>query len=113
MFTRLSRFIPFASFSVAPDSSKIVLKTVLPKVGNQRLVGRVVSDKMQRTVLVRVDHRVWNNKYHRFIVRRKKFFAHDQDEACTPGDIVAIEQSQKRSKHKHFEVTEILKPINS
>ena len=51
--------------------------SVIKRVGNMRLVGRVVSDKMQKTVVVRVDHKVWHTKYHRWFVRRKRFFAHD------------------------------------
>lgn len=60
--------------------------SLIPRVGNMRMVGRVVSDKMQRTVVVRVDHKVWHSKYRRFFVRRKRFFAHDHGlspDSCT------------------------------
>ncbi len=54
------------------------------RVGNMRMVGRVVSDLMQRTVVVRVDHKVWHTKYRRFFLRRKRFFAHDHGARSLP-----------------------------
>ncbi len=56
----------------------------IKRVGNMRMVGRVVSDLMQRTVVVRVDHKVWHTKYRRFFVRRKRFFAHDHGARSRP-----------------------------
>jgi ribosomal protein S17 len=54
----------------------------IKRIGNMRLVGRVVSAKMQKTVIVRVDHKVWHTKYRRFFVRRKRMFAHDHGIVC-------------------------------
>ena len=74
------------------------------------LVGRVVSDKMQKTVNVAVDRYKIIPKYRKRWRFTKKFMAHDEHEVCNMGDLVMIVPCQKISRHKHFMVREIIRP---
>ncbi|HLG51681.1 MAG TPA: 30S ribosomal protein S17 [Chloroflexota bacterium] len=72
------------------------------------LVGRVASNKMQKTVVVVVETRKRHPLYQRMIRRTKRVKAHDEANACQIGDLVRIEQTRPLSKEKHWRVTEIL-----
>jgi len=72
------------------------------------LTGKVVSDKMDKTVVVAVETRVRHPLYQRIIRRTKKFKAHDEQNACRIGDIVKIMETRPLSKEKRWRVTEIL-----
>src|SRR5882724_5572039 len=71
-------------------------------------VGRVVSDKMEKTVVVAVDYVRRHPLYHKRITRTSKFMAHDENNECKPGDVVRIEETRPLSKHKRWVVREIL-----
>lgn len=71
-------------------------------------VGRVVSDKMEKTVVVSVDSVRRHPLYHKRITRSTKFLAHDEQNACKPGDIVRIEETRPLSKRKRWIVREIV-----
>lgn len=73
------------------------------------LVGKVVSDKMQKTVNVAVDRYRIVPKYRKRLRYTKKFMAHDEHEVCNVGDLVMIVPCQKISRHKHFMVREIIR----
>jgi small subunit ribosomal protein S17 len=73
------------------------------------LVGKVVSDKMQKTVNVAVDRYRIVPKYRKRLRYTKKFMAHDEHEVCNAGDLVMIVPCQKISRHKHFMVREIIR----
>lgn len=70
-------------------------------------VGTVASDKMQKTVLVRVDRLVLHQKYRRYVRRTSKFMAHDELGAST-GDRVRIVETRPQSARKRWRVVEIL-----
>lgn len=72
------------------------------------LVGVVVSNKMQKTVVVMVERLVRHHAYGKMIRCRAKFKAHDEENQCGMGDKVAIEEARPLSKEKHWRVTEIL-----
>lgn len=72
------------------------------------LVGVVVSDKMQKTVVVVVERLVRHEAYGKMVRRRTKVKAHDEDNRCGMGDKVAIEEARPLSKEKHWRVIEIL-----
>jgi len=72
------------------------------------LVGVVVSNKMQKTVVVVVERLVRHEAYGKMIRGRTKVKAHDEDNRCGMGDKVAIEEARPLSKEKHWRVTEIL-----
>lgn len=73
----------------------------------QEKVGLVVSDKMMKTVVVRVERQVRHPKYKRYIRRRKKFMAHD-DMGAKIGDIVRIVETRPLSARKRWRVVEIV-----
>ena len=68
------------------------------------LQGVVVSDKMDKTVVVRVDRKVMHPLYKKFISRSKKYAAHDETNACKVGDQVRIQECPPISKSKTWEV---------
>jgi small subunit ribosomal protein S17 len=72
------------------------------------LVGRVVSDKMDKTVVVRVDRLHRHRLYKKVVKATKKFKAHDAENACGVGDIVRIAESRPISRDKRWVVQEIL-----
>ncbi len=71
-------------------------------------VGRVASDKMDKTVIVTVDYVRRHPLYHKRITRTSRFMAHDETNACKPGDLVRIEETRPLSKHKRWVVREIV-----
>lgn len=74
----------------------------------KRLVGRVVSDKMDKTVVVMVERTQRHPLYGKVIRKRKKFYAHDEENACREGDLVRIVESRPLSRLKRWVVEEIL-----
>jgi len=74
--------------------------------GRRLLVGRVVSDKMDKTVTVEVVRTVKHNRYHKFLTRRKKYHAHDENNECKVDDVVVIQESRPLSKTKRWVVIE-------
>lgn len=74
----------------------------------KRLVGRVVSDKMDKTVVVLVERTQRHPLYGKVIRKRKKFYAHDEENACREGDLVRIVESRPLSRLKRWVVEEIL-----
>jgi small subunit ribosomal protein S17 len=71
-------------------------------------VGRVVSDKMDKTVVVAVDYVKRHPLYKKRITRTSKFLAHDENGNCKPGDLVRIEECRPMSKRKRWIVREVL-----
>jgi len=78
-----------------------------PRHRRQEKVGLVTSDKMQKTVVVRVERQVKHRKYKRYIRRRTKFMAHDEMGAHI-GDIVRIVETRPLSARKRWRVVEIV-----
>ncbi|MBD2314226.1 30S ribosomal protein S17 [Desertifilum sp. FACHB-1129] len=76
-------------------------------------VGTVVSDKMQKTVVVAVENRAAHPKYGKIVVRTKRYQAHDEDNRCKEGDRVRIRETRPLSRNKRWMVTEILDPSGS
>ncbi len=74
----------------------------------QQKVGRVVSDKMDKTVVVAVDYVRRHPLYNKRITRTSKFQAHDENNTCQEGDIVRIEETRPLSKHKRWIVREVV-----
>jgi small subunit ribosomal protein S17 len=70
------------------------------------LTGRVVSDKMHKTVMVLVDRHVMHPIYKKFIRQSKKYAAHDEANQCQVGDLVRIEEHPRFSKRKAWLVIE-------
>ena len=78
------------------------------KLRKRQMVGTVVSDKMDKTVVVLVERLVQHKLYKKYIKRRAKFAAHDEANATHVGDKVLITQSRPLSKTKRWRVTQII-----
>lgn len=77
--------------------------------GNRKTrVGIVVSDKMDKTVVVNVDQLVMHPVYKKYIKRRVKYKAHDEQNSCAVGDKVLIVETRPLSRDKRWRVREIL-----
>ncbi len=77
--------------------------------GNRRTrVGIVVSDKMDKTIVVRVDDLVKHSVYKKFIKRKVSCKAHDETNSCNVGDKVLIVESRPLSKGKRWRVRQVL-----
>jgi len=74
----------------------------------RRLTGRVVSDKMDKTVTVLVERRVQHPLYGKFVGRSNKYHAHDEQNEYHPGDLVMIEECRPLSKTKTWRVVKLL-----
>jgi small subunit ribosomal protein S17 len=74
----------------------------------RELLGRVVSDKMDKTVTVMVERRVKHPLYKKYIRRSSKLHAHDETNDCREGDTVTIEQCRPLSKSKNWRVTNVV-----
>lgn len=73
------------------------------------LQGSVVSDKMQKTVVVAVERRTQHPLYKKVITRTKKYHAHDETNECNLGDLVRIEEARPYSRTKRWRVVEVLR----
>jgi small subunit ribosomal protein S17 len=92
----------------APANSKDEKRASTTRRGNRvQKVGTVSSDKMQKTVVVRVDRLVLHPKYRRYVRRTSKFMAHD-DLGATAGDRVRIVETRPLSAKKRWRVVEIV-----
>jgi small subunit ribosomal protein S17 len=72
-------------------------------------VGRVVSDKMQKSIVVAVDYLKPHPLYRKIIRKTNKFHVHDEENTCRVGDVVRIGETRPLSKTKRWEVVEIVK----
>jgi small subunit ribosomal protein S17 len=75
----------------------------------KELVGKVVSDRMQKTIVVAVETLFAHPKYEKPIIRTRKFKAHDPEKRCKIGDQVKLQECRPLSKTKRWIVTEITK----
>jgi small subunit ribosomal protein S17 len=71
-------------------------------------IGVVVSNKMTKTVVVKVERRVADRKYGKIVTKAEKYKAHDEDQACNIGDRVRIVETRPISKDKRWRVAETI-----
>ena len=71
-------------------------------------VGLVMSDKMDKTVVVAVENRAPHSKYGKIVVRTRRYKVHDEENKCHVGDRVRIQETRPLSRTKRWTVTEIL-----
>ena len=72
-------------------------------------IGKVVSDKMDKTVVVAVERKVQHDLYKRVINRTSRFMAHDEEDECKVGDKVKIVETKPISKNKTWKIDEIVR----
>ena len=81
----------------------------MSEAANKRqLTGRVVSDKMAKTVTVLVERRMKHKPYGKYVTRSSKYHAHDEANECKPGDLVLIEECRPISKTKAWRVIQLM-----
>ena len=84
--------------------------TTPEKRGIRKLrTGIVISDKMQKTIVVRVDRRMIHPKYHKVLTRWKHYYAHDENREAKMGDRVEIAETRPLSKLKRWRLVSVLK----
>jgi len=71
-------------------------------------IGTVLSNKMTKTVVVQVERRAKHGQYGKYMTEKKKYKAHDEQQAAKPGDKVRIVETRPVSKDKRWRVAEIL-----
>ncbi|MEK6708867.1 MAG: 30S ribosomal protein S17 [Pseudomonadota bacterium] len=76
------------------------------------LTGKVVSDKMNKTITVLVERKVKHPLYGKIMVRTKKYHAHDESNEFHPGDLVIIEECRPLSKTKAWRVAKLVEKAN-
>lgn len=74
-------------------------------------IGVVVSNKMDKTIVIAVERKVKHEKYGKFIKRRNKFTAHDEENTCNIGDTVKIMETRPLSKSKCWRLVEIIERV--
>ena len=75
-------------------------------------VGEVVSDKMEKTIVVAIENRDKHPKYGKIVVRTKKYKVHDEENKCKIGNRVRIRETRPLSRTKRWTVAEILETKN-
>jgi len=80
----------------------------VPRGTRKERVGRVVSDKMQKTVVVAIERRVPHPVYGKMVTRTKKVKAHDEENSAKTGDLVRIAETRPLSKDKRWRLVEIV-----
>lgn len=71
-------------------------------------IGVVVSDKMEKTIVVAVERKVKHPKYGKFVKKTTKFYAHDEKDDSHTGDTVRIMETRPLSKNKYWRVVEVI-----
>ena len=71
-------------------------------------VGKVVSDKMDKTIVVAIEDRVQHPLYKKIVKRTTKFKAHDEENACSTGDKVKVMETRPLSRDKRWRLVEII-----
>lgn len=84
------------------------MSEIKERAERRTLIGKVLSDKMQKTVVVAVEERIRHPLYGKIIKQTKKFKAHDEENTCKIGDVVRIMETRPLSKEKNWRVVEIV-----
>lgn len=79
------------------------------ETAKRTVIGKVISDKMNKTIVVQVERKVKHPLYGKYMRRFSKMYAHDEENTCKVGDTVVIQQTRPLSKTKRWKVLEILK----
>ena len=84
-------------------------KTMTKKIpGKKVLTGKVVSDKMNKTIVIEIGRRTRHKLYKKYLTRTKRVKAHDENNECNVGDIVRILESRPLSKEKCWTLLDIV-----
>ena len=98
---------------VEQASNETAAQVPVRKALIRTMTGRVVSDKMNKTVTVLVERTVKHPLYGKVVTRSRKFHAHDENNECKEGDLVEIAATRKLAKTKAWRVATILQRVPS
>jgi small subunit ribosomal protein S17 len=90
------------------DNKESIVKTVGTEKRARKVVGRVTSDKADKSAVVSIERVVKHGMYGKYIRRTTKLFAHDETNQCKLGDEVELEECRPISKRKSWRVVQIL-----
>jgi len=90
------------------DSTQAAPAAATRKPARKERTGEVVSDKMQKTIVVRVERRFQHPKFKKVVTQYKKFYAHDEKEEAKVGDRVRIQETRPMSKTKCWQLLEVV-----
>ena len=86
----------------------------MKQVSNTKLMtGKVVSDKMNKTVVVMVERKFSHKKFKKVVKRTKRYKCHDEENKCAVGDIVTMKEVRPLSKDKRWSLVTVNKRLNS
>jgi small subunit ribosomal protein S17 len=78
---------------------------------HRSIMGTVVSDKMNKTIVVQIERKVKHPLYGKYVKKFTKLYAHDEENACHIGDVVVIQQTRPISKTKCWKLIEVIKKV--
>ncbi|HOQ10743.1 MAG: 30S ribosomal protein S17 [Spirochaetes bacterium ADurb.Bin218] len=81
------------------------------KSNRKQLIGKVVSNKMDKTIVVELENLVMHPLYKKSVKRTKKVKSHDERNECSIGDVVRIEETRPLSKEKRYRLVEIIEKV--
>ena len=73
----------------------------------KQLIGQVVESKMEKTAVVQIDRRGPHPVYKKYVTQSKKYYVHDSENLCNPGDTVSIVECQPKSRLKRWRLNKI------
>lgn len=82
-------------------------------IKSRTLMGRVISDKMEKTITVLIERKVKHKLYGKIIKRSTKLHAHDENNECANGDVVIIGETRPYSKSKSFKLLSVVERMQS
>lgn len=77
----------------------------------KQLIGKVVSNKMDKTIVVEIENLVMHPLYKKSVRRTKKIKGHDEKNECSIGDVVRVEETRPLSKEKRYRLLEIIEKV--
>tara|TARA_B100001013_G_scaffold266462_1_gene168266 strand:- start:951 stop:1232 length:282 start_codon:yes stop_codon:yes gene_type:complete len=83
----------------------------LEKRNTRKIIGKVVSNKMDKTVSVAIERLIKHPVYGKYIRRTSKVLAHDENNSCNEGDRVTISECRPISKHKSWKVVDMVEQV--
>jgi small subunit ribosomal protein S17 len=93
---------------MADTTTATATETTKPQGRRKERTGEVLSNKMAKTIVVRVERRFQHPQFKKVVTSYKKFYAHDEKSEAKPGDRVRIEETRPLSKLKRWKLTEII-----
>ena len=87
------------------------MEEVVERKSRKELVGKVVSNKMNKSIVVAVERKIKHPKYGKFIRKTSKFMAHDESNKANIGDLVRIMETRPLSKNKCWRMTEVVETV--